>query len=189
MAGFPDTYRVMREPGQPGPMGPPGPEGPMGPMGPQGPAGPMGPQGVDGPEGPIGPKGDKGDQGLQGEQGPKGDKGDQGTGLKYAGSVDTVDELPTEGMMHGDIWLVNEPDSVAYVWNETTKSWDQAGPIIGPEGPPGPEARVVISATPPSNPVQGMLWWNPVNGGLFIFFDDGNSTQWIGVTSNVGSGI
>lgn len=38
MAGFPDTYRMMRDT--------PGTEGPPGPAGPQGPAGPAGPQGL-----------------------------------------------------------------------------------------------------------------------------------------------
>jgi hypothetical protein len=40
MAGFPDTYRMMREtPGPEGPQGPAGPQGPIGATGPQGPAG------------------------------------------------------------------------------------------------------------------------------------------------------
>jgi hypothetical protein len=37
MAGFPDTFRQLREtPGPEGPMGPPGPQGPTGPQGPAG---------------------------------------------------------------------------------------------------------------------------------------------------------
>jgi hypothetical protein len=39
MAGFPDTYRMMRDTGTEGPPGPQGPAGPAGPTGPQGPAG------------------------------------------------------------------------------------------------------------------------------------------------------
>lgn len=45
-----------------------------------------------------------------------------------------------------------------------------------------PLANVFIGSTPPSNPVDGTLWMNnddPI--GLFIYYDDGDSEQWVAV--------
>ena len=35
------------------------------------------------------------------------------------------------------------------------------------------------SATPPASPSEGNLWFDTVNLALMIYFNDGNSTQWI----------
>ena len=43
--------------------------------------------------------------------------------------------------------------------------------------PPG----TVISETPPANPEEGQLWWNSSDdsGRLYVYYDDGNSQQWV----------
>lgn len=43
-----------------------------------------------------------------------------------------------------------------------------------------------ISDTPPSNPGSGDLWWNATDGNLYVFYDDGTTTQWVD-TTGVGS--
>jgi hypothetical protein len=35
----------------------------------------------------------------------------------------------------------------------------------------------------PSNPVPGQLWWESDTGALFVWFDDGNSQQWVQVVA------
>ena len=35
------------------------------------------------------------------------------------------------------------------------------------------------SATPPASPSEGNLWFDTVNLALMIYFNDGNSTQWV----------
>jgi hypothetical protein len=40
---------------------------------------------------------------------------------------------------------------------------------------------VYISDTPPTNPWHGCLWWESDAGGLYIYFDDGNTKQWVTV--------
>lgn len=47
--------------------------------------------------------------------------------------------------------------------------------------PPG----TVISDTPPSGPVAGQLWWESDTGNTFIYYQDGDSGQW--VQFNVGN--
>jgi hypothetical protein len=38
---------------------------------------------------------------------------------------------------------------------------------------------VSVSATAPSSPVVGQLWWDTVGGQLYIWFNDGTSSQWV----------
>ena len=40
-------------------------------------------------------------------------------------------------------------------------------------------SSIVVSATTPPTPVVPTLWWNSVSGGLFVWYDDGNSQQWV----------
>jgi ABC-type transporter Mla MlaB component len=39
----------------------------------------------------------------------------------------------------------------------------------------------IISDTPPSNPANGALWYESDSGVLFIWYNDGNSSQWVQV--------
>ena len=55
-------------------------------------------------------------------------------------------------------------------------------------------AGVAVSDTPPPAVYSGTLWFNSQSGGLFVYYKDGNSDQWIqpvipvGVTGTGGSG-
>lgn len=58
----------------------------------------------------------------------------------------------------------------------------------GPVGPPGPNGSQVmfIGDDPPPSPIVGMTWWESDSGNSFIYYDDGNTVQW--VPSHVGVG-
>ena len=43
----------------------------------------------------------------------------------------------------------------------------------------GGGATVTTSDTPPSAPTDGDLWWKSNEGRLKVFYDDGDSTQWV----------
>jgi hypothetical protein len=43
----------------------------------------------------------------------------------------------------------------------------------------GTSASVVVSTTPPSNPGDGVLWFDSTYGKLKIYYTDANSSQWI----------
>jgi hypothetical protein len=47
----------------------------------------------------------------------------------------------------------------------------------------GGGASVTISDTAPTAPHPGNLWWNSTTAQLAIYYDDGNSRQWV-VTNN-----
>jgi Chaperone of endosialidase len=46
-------------------------------------------------------------------------------------------------------------------------------------GPWGIDGGGISSATPPTNPPDGMLWWDSEGGHLYVYYNDGNSKQWV----------
>jgi hypothetical protein len=54
-------------------------------------------------------------------------------------------------------------------------------PIGGPGAFDTKNAPAVISVgdAPPSSPVNGQLWYQSNGGGLFIYFTDANTSQWV----------
>ena len=40
-------------------------------------------------------------------------------------------------------------------------------------------SNVSVSVNPPNSPAEGDLWWTPMEGNLFIWYDDGDSAQWV----------
>ena len=40
-------------------------------------------------------------------------------------------------------------------------------------------ASVTVSTTPPAGPESGDLWWNSEEANLYVFYDDGDSSQWV----------
>ena len=58
----------------------------------------------------------------------------------------------------------------------------------GPDGPPGPAgppgvASLQISETAPTSPTpsEGDMWWESDTGTLYVYYNDGNSSQWVAV--------
>ena len=41
------------------------------------------------------------------------------------------------------------------------------------------DPTVYIGENPPFDPVEGTLWWSTLEGNLFIWYDDGDSQQWV----------
>ncbi|HFL2415210.1 TPA: BppU family phage baseplate upper protein [Clostridioides difficile] len=117
-------------------------------------------------------KGDEGDTPLIGENGnwfingedtgkqSKGDKGDIGSGLEIKGSFDTVNELPSEGII-GDAYLVQQH---LYVW-DNIKKWIDCGIIQGPPGKDGASTWVDILDKPETfNPTKHTHLMSDITG-------------------------
>jgi len=49
--------------------------------------------------------------------------------------------------------------------------------------PTGGSASVTVSATAPSSPSDGDLWWNSEQAQLKIYYNDGTSSQWVDASS------
>ncbi|AXN57744.1 tail fiber protein [Acinetobacter phage ABPH49] len=106
-----------------------GPKGDTGATGAQGPQGARGEQGLRGATGAQGPQGLQGPRGLNGE---KGEKGDVGKGVGVKGTKDQPSDLPTDGNVDGDAYIVA---GNLYVWSDG--DWRNQGPIVGPAGKDG----------------------------------------------------
>lgn len=46
---------------------------------------------------------------------------------------------------------------------------------------PATVAHIAISDTPPVGPISGDFWWESDTGTLYMFYNDGNSSQWVSV--------
>lgn len=51
----------------------------------------------------------------------------------------------------------------------------------------GGNSSVTVSATAPSTPENGDMWWNSNDGQLYIYYTDADTSQWVIATSDGGS--
>lgn len=165
--GIQGDQGVQGDQGIQGETGPQGVQGIQGETGPQGIQGETGPQGLQGIQGETGPQGVQGEQGIQGIQG---ETGETGAGLNILGTLNDETELPLTGST-GDAYIVGED---LYIW-DGNPDWNNVGQIVGPAG-----ANVTISSTAPLEPITvGALWYDPDDGITYIYYNDGDSSQWI----------
>jgi len=57
------------------------------------------------------------------------------------------------------------------VWQANTTASSGGGTISG--------TSVTVSDSPPSSPSAGNMWWNSALATMFIYYNDGNSSQWV----------
>ena len=73
------------------------------------------------------------------------------------------------------------------VWGgDTNYNWDQVDAVVHgiDTRPPG---GAIVSATPPGSPTPGMLWFDSVGGQSYVWYDDGNTQQWVVAVNAVAS--
>ena len=85
-------------------------------------------------------------------------------------------EVPAADRRNGFLWW-NAEDGTLYVWyiDENTSQWVVAVPASGSGG----GASVSIIETAPTGAQQGDLWWNTTDGRLYVWYEDGDTTQWV----------
>ena len=117
----------------------------------------------------------KGIQGPQGQQGVKGDKGDQGDpgnpGAAGSTTFLTLSDVPNDFTgQDGKFLKVNSAE-------------DALEFTAAPTG--GGGATVTTDDTEPSTPSDGDLWWKSDEGQLKVYYDDGDSSQWVDAAPHV----
>jgi Collagen triple helix repeat (20 copies) len=203
---------------QPGVPGPPGPQGPSGATGPQGPQGPPGTAGATGPQGPSGSTGATGPAGPQGPPGPVPEAPTDGQLYGRQSSAwhvvpaggGGIADAPNDGtayarksltwshLTHSDItdWATAVPPAYVLPTASTTvlggvkvdgTTITIAGGVISSSATGG--ASITVSDTPPSSPSVGALWWDSVGGQLYVWYNDGNSSQWVIAVNAAAVGI
>jgi len=149
-----------------GTIGPAGPQGSTGGTGPTGATGPPGPTGSTGPAGPTGPPGITW-------------RGAWNSTTSYAAN----DAVTYGGSSYGATVAIpaNTTPPVSDARWGLIASAGATGPqgATGATGPAGPATYAAIGVTAPATPAVGQLWWRSDTGRLMIWYDDGNSQQWV----------
>ena len=89
-----------------------------------------------------------------------------------------VSVSPPTSFSEGDLWF-NTSDNSLYVRIEKPGGgyWGLANEVPEPVNSPS----IRISSSPPANPVQGDLWYDPDDSTMSIWYEDLDSSQWVAV--------
>ncbi len=95
--------------------------------------------------------------------GPTGPTGPSGEGLAILGTYENLDDLirshPTGNL--GDNYMVNDN---LYIWSLNNQSWQNIGPIVGPQGPTGPTGPQGEQGLPGPQGVMGPVGQMGIQG-------------------------
>ena len=78
---------------------------------------------------------------------------------------------------NGDTFTLN---GVTYAYNSTKGVWKDTAVGVLP-------ATVTSSDTAPANPSAGDLWYRTDVSSLYVYYNDGSSSQWVGVSGPTGA--
>ena len=78
---------------------------------------------------------------------------------------------------NGDTTTIN---GVVYTYNSTKTAWETLESV---------DANAALSDNPPTNPNNGDLWFNSASGELLVRYNDGTSSQWVGVSGPAGPSV
>ena len=135
-----------------------------------------------GAKGEPGEKGQKGEIGSTGSQGDKGEKGAPSTVAGPKGDTGDKGSTGSTGS-DGDKGQKGEPSTVA---GDKGDKGDKGGTGAGTKGEKGAGSSVTIGVSPPTSPtpVAGDMWWDSDDADLHVYYNDGNTSQWVSVTSS-----
>lgn len=102
----------------------------------------------------------------------------------------TISDFPPNAPLVGDLWW-STTTGQQNVWYDdgTTVQWVISNRGMcgspGEQGPPGPPgtASVVVGPTPPDPPETNQLWWSDELGQLFVWYNDGTTSQWVAAST------
>ena len=108
------------------------------------------------------------------------------TGNAWTGSVDgvgvsvTSSATPPTDASPNDLWF-NTDNGKLYIYYKDVDSEQWVDTSAD-----STSSLVIVSETPPPNPVQGELWWDSSTTGgiLYIYYTDPDSNQWVEVGGN-----
>ena len=128
--------------------------------------------------GSAGAKGDKGEKGQKGDveaQGNKGQKGEIGVGQKGQKGEAGADGTDGDKGQKGEDNSTKGQKGEAGVGQKGQK---------GEKGTAGSGATVTISDNAPGSAAAGDMWWDSDDFDLHVYYGDGDSNQWVSITSN-----
>ena len=103
------------------------------------------------------------------------------SGLGGGGASVTVSDAAPTSPSAGDLWF-DSTGLVLYVYynDGDSSQWVQTNPSgSGSSGGSSGGASVTVSGTAPTSPTAGDLWFDDDDLLLYVYIDDGSSTQWV----------
>jgi hypothetical protein len=200
-AGPPGATGATGPGGPPGSTGPQGNAGPTGATGIQGATGPQGATGLQGSAGPpgligatgatgslgatgatgAGATGASGVQGATGSLGATGATGAGATGATGASGVQGATGVQglqgPPGATGAGATGASGPQGASGTVGATGATGAGATGATGPQGATGSGGGGSITVGP--SPSVGNLWWDSVGGQLYVYYNDGTSSQWV----------
>ena len=102
------------------------------------------------------------------------------------GASVTVSETAPSSPSVGDLWFDPSVLKTFVYYNDgTANQWVQNNPTGGGSSSGG--ASVTASDTAPSSPSAGDLWYKSDTNALYVYYNDGDSSQWVGVSGPPGA--
>ena len=109
------------------------------------------------------------------------------TGSGGGASV-TVSETAPSSPAEGDLWFDPSVLKTFVYYNDGPAfQWVQNNPTGGGGSGGGGGASVTASDTAPSSPSAGDLWYKSDTNALYVYYNDGDSSQWVGVSGPEGA--
>ena len=165
--------------GQKGEVGVTGSAGSAGVKGQKGQKGEVGSTGADGADGLKGQKGQKGEEGVAGS-GASGIKGQKGE----VGSTGATGDTGTKGQK-GELGGTGNTGSAGTKGQKGETGAAGATGSAGAKGQKGETNASITQTTAPSGAVDGDFWWDDETGSLYIYYNDGSSSQWVQFNNSV----
>ena len=108
-------------------------------------------------------------------------------GSSAGGASVTVSETAPSSPAEGDLWFDPSVLKTFVYYNDgTANQWVQNNPT-GSGGSSGGGASVTASDTAPTSPSAGDLWYKSDTNALYVYYNDGDSSQWVGVSGPAGA--
>lgn len=95
----------------------------------------------------------------------------------------TISDTAPASPVHGQLWWESDSGNLYIYYNDgNTTQWVVANPTgIGEQGDPGVS---LVADAPPGGALPGQLWFESDTGTLYLWYNDGNSAQWVQVGGN-----
>jgi hypothetical protein len=108
-------------------------------------------------------------------------------GSSGGGASVTVSETAPSSPAEGDLWFDPSVLKTFVYYNDgSANQWVQSNPT-GSGGGGSAGASVTASDTAPSSPSAGDLWYKSDTNALYVYYNDGDSSQWVGVSGPAGA--
>jgi hypothetical protein len=104
------------------------------------------------------------------------------------GGAVTVADTPPANPQSGQLWFDSVGGQLYVFYSDATSSQWVIAVNIPPGSSGGGGTSVTIGDIAPPSPTAGSLWWNSAEGQLYIWYNDGNSAQWVPSTNQMGGG-